>query len=320
MKKVSLILILFIMTILPCAAKNQSDKNIESKSNNSKVFVYHIPDDSDSENAQPSSADDNPMQVQELPANGVITDDITIDTSEEAQNLADNNDEEDEENNDSIGLLENYQIDDMYSDVLKGYAEYNEEEENSITLDNADESISTIKIKKPSKVETTDFSNLSITPQKGNYFSYTAPEYSITPVSNKKYKQFGKFKAGAVYGQEIFYAELEQSSGIFSSYDFNNKFSVSTSYLKTINSTNNDYNDNFYFSPSYKINQYLTVSESLSADISKERQKADVSLSINPFGNKDEDRLLFIFGASQTRYNDGRTPKNKFSFTTKIKL
>ena len=37
-------------------------------------------------------------------------------------------------------------------------------------------------------------------------------------------------------------------------------------------------------------------------------------------GNKDEDRLLFIFGASQTRYNDGRTPKNKFSFTTKIKL
>lgn len=320
MKKVSLILILFIMTILPCAAKNQSDKNIESKSNNSKVFVYHIPDDSNSENAQPSSADDNPMQVQELPANGVITDDITIDTSEEAQNLADNNDEEDEENNDSISLLENYQIDDMYSDVLKGYAEYNEEEENSITLDNADESISTIKIKKPSKVETTDFSNLSITPQKGNYFSYTAPEYSITPVSNKKYKQFGKFKAGAVYGQEIFYAELEQSSGIFSSYDFNNKFSVSTSYLKTINSTNNDYNDNFYFSPSYKINQYLTVSESLSADISKERQKADVSLSINPFGNKDEDRLLFIFGASQTRYNDGRTPKNKFSFTTKIKL
>lgn len=320
MKKVSLILILFIMTILPCAAKNQSDKNIESKSNNSKVFVYHIPDDSDSENAQPSSADDNPMQVQELPANGVITDDITIDTSEEAQNLADNNDEEDEENNDSIGLLENYQIDDMYSDVLKGYAEYNEEEENSITLDNADESISTIKIKKPSKVETTDFSNLSITPQKGNYFSYTAPEYSITPVSNKKYKQFGKFKAGAVYGQEIFYAELEQSSGIFSSYDFNNKFSVSTSYLKTINSTNNDYNDNFYFSPSYKINQYLTVSESLSADISKERQKADVSLLINPFGNKDDDRLLFIFGASQTRYNDGRTPKNKFSFTTKIKL
>lgn len=320
MKKVSLILILFIMTILPCAAKNQSDKNIESKSNNSKVFVYHIPDDSDSENAQPSSADDNPMQVQELPANGVITDDITIDTSEEAQNLADNNDEEDEENNNSIGLLENYQIDDMYSDVLKGYAEYNEEEENSITLDNADESISTIKIKKPSKVETTDFSNLSITPQKGNYFSYTAPEYSITPVSNKKYKQFGKFKAGAVYGQEIYYAELEQSSGVFSSYDFNNKFSVSTSYLKTINSTNNDYNDNFYFSPSYKINQYLTVSESLSADISKERQKADVSLSINPFGNKDEDRLLFIFGASQTRYNDGRTPKNKFSFTTKIKL
>ena len=321
MKKVSLILILFIITMLPCAARNQSDKNIESKSNKSSVFVYHIPEETNSDNSQTVSADDNPMQVQELPDDGVTTDDITVDTSKEAQNTTDDSEDVDEdENNDDVGLLENYQIDDMYSDVLKGYAEYNEEDENTITLDDTSNNLSEINIKKPSKVSTTDFSNLNITPQKGNYFSYIAPEYNITPVSNKKYKQFGKFKAGAIYGQEIYYAELEQSSGVFSSYDFNNKFSVSTSYLKTVNSTNNDYNDNFYFSPSYKINQYLTISESLSADISKERQKADISLSINPFGNKDSDRLLFIFGASQTRYNDGRTPKNKFSFTTKIKL
>lgn len=319
MKKVSLILILFMLTILPCTAKNQSDKNIESSSNNSLVFVFHIPDDTTSKSVQSSSDEENPMQVQELPEDGATTDDVTVDTSKEAQAEAENDEDEDESNED-VGLLENYQIDDMYSDVLQGYAEYNEEEENTITLDNSDSAVSDIKIKKPSKVSQTDFSNLNVTPQKGNYFSYLAPEYSITPVSNKRYKQFGNFKAGAVYGQEIYYAELEQSSGVFSSYDFNKNFSISTSYMKTVNSTNNDYNDNFYFSPSLKINQYFTLSESLSADISKERQKAAVYLSINPFGNKDSDRLIFELGASQTRYSDGRTPKNKFSFTTKIKL
>ena len=123
-----------------------------------------------------------------------------------------------------------------------------------------------------------------------------------------------------MYGQEIFYAELEQSSGIFSSYDFTKKFSVSTAYVKTINSTNHDYNDNFYLSPSLKLNQYFTLSESLSADISKERQKMAVSLSINPFGDKDKDRLIFDIAASQTRYSDGRTPKNKFSVSAKFKL
>ena len=177
-----------------------------------------------------------------------------------------------------------------------------------------------VKIKKPEKFTKNDYSNLTVTPQKGNYFSYTAPEYSVSPWTNSKYKQFGNFKAGALYGQEIFYAELEQSSGIFSSYDFTKKFSVSTAYVKTINSTNHDYNDNFYLSPSLKLNQYFTLSESLSADISKERQKMAVSLSINPFGDKDKDRLIFDIAASQTRYSDGRTPKNKFSVSAKFKL
>ena len=49
-----------------------------------------------------------------------------------------------------------------------------------------------------------------------------------------------------MYNQCIDYGEFEQSSGIFSKYSYKN-FAVSTAYMKTVNSTNNNYNDNFYF-------------------------------------------------------------------------
>ena len=283
----------------------------------SKVFVYHIPEENENFSeiktqtfASKVKNDEEDLQVVAPDENDIISDDVTADTSGEETISED--DESDE----------NYEITDMYSDILQGYAEYEEDEENTITLDssNTDSKVNKVKIKKPEKVAKGDYSNLTVTPQKGNYFSYTAPEYSVSPWTNTKYKQFGNFKAGALYGQEIYYAELEQSSGIFSSYDFTKNFSVSTAYVKTINSTNHDYNDNFYFSPSLKLNQYFTLSESLSADVSKERQKMAVSLSINPFGDKDKDRLIFDIAASQTRYSDGRDPKNKFSVTAKFKL
>ncbi len=317
MKRVGLLIIFLIFAILPCNAKSAQDKQMQDNSL-PKIFVYHIPEDNENSSeiktqtfASKIQNDDENLQVIVPEESDIVSDDVTADTSGEEEDLS-----EDNEND------ENYEITDMYSDVLQGYAEYNEDEDNTITLDNSntDSKVNKVKIKKPEKFTKNDYSNLTVTPQKGNYFSYTAPEYSVSPWTNSKYKQFGNFKAGALYGQEIFYAELEQSSGIFSSYDFTKKFSVSTAYVKTINSTNHDYNDNFYFSPSLKLNQYFTLSESLSADISKERQKMAVSLSINPFGDKDKDRLIFDIAASQTRYSDGRTPKNKFSVSAKFKL
>lgn len=316
MKRVGLLIIFLIFAILPCKAKSAQDKQVQDNSM-SKVFVYHIPEENENFSeiktqtfASKVKNDEEDLQVVAPDENDIISDDVTADTSGEETISED--DESDE----------NYEITDMYSDILQGYAEYEEDEENTITLDssNTDSKVNKVKIKKPEKVAKGDYSNLTVTPQKGNYFSYTAPEYSVSPWTNTKYKQFGNFKAGALYGQEIYYAELEQSSGIFSSYDFTKNFSVSTAYVKTINSTNHDYNDNFYFSPSLKLNQYFTLSESLSADVSKERQKMAVSLSINPFGDKDKDRLIFDIAASQTRYSDGRDPKNKFSVTAKFKL
>lgn len=303
MYKVGLILLAFMISLLPVNAESNSlmQNNVQSKP---MLFVYHIPD-TEYEN-------DSAFGVEKEAAgkDDIISDDITADTSKPAEELPQEEEIDDEE------------LNSLYSDVLQGYAEYNEGEDDAVTLDFSNNQLAKLNIKRPEAVESakyTDLASPSLNLQ-NKYSKYNAPEYSISPVSKKNYKQFGKFKTGAVYGQEIYYAELEQSTGVFSSYDFTKKFSVSTSYMKTVNSTNNDYNDNFFFSPSYKINQYFTIRESLSADISKERQKAAVYLSINPFGDKDRDRLMFEFGASQTHYNDGRPAKNQFSIMTNFKL
>lgn len=303
MYKVGLILLAFMISLLPVNAESNSlmQNNVQSKP---MLFVYHIPD-TEYEN-------DSAFGVEKEAAgkDDIISDDITADTSKPAQETPQEEEIDEEE------------LNSLYSDVLQGYAEYYEGEDDAVTLDFSNNQLAKLNIKRPEAVESANYTDLA-SPSlnlQNKYSKYNAPEYSISPVSKKNYKQFGKFKTGAVYGQEIYYAELEQSTGVFSSYDFTKKFSVSTSYMKTVNSTNNDYNDNFFFSPSYKINQYFTIRESLSADISKERQKAAVYLSINPFGDKDRDRLMFEFGASQTHYNDGRPAKNQFSIMTNFKL
>ncbi len=304
MRKVGLILLISMISLLPVNAESNSimQNNEQTKS---MLFVYHIPD-TEYEN-------DSAFGVEKEAAgkDDIISDDITADTSKPAEELPQEEEIDDEE-----------ELNSLYSDVLQGYAEYYEGEDDAVTLDFSNNQLAKLNIKRPEAVESANYTDLA-SPSlnlQNKYSKYNAPEYSISPVSKKNYKQFGKFKTGAVYGQEIYYAELEQSTGVFSSYDFTKKFSVSTSYMKTVNSTNNDYNDNFFFSPSYKINQYFTIRESLSADISKERQKAAVYLSINPFGDKDRDRLMFEFGASQTHYNDGRPAKNQFSIMTNFKL
>jgi hypothetical protein len=296
MKKVSLLLICLGLTLLPCIAKNKSDEN-SGASETAKVFVYHIPDDDSVEDEKENSVEE------------ITSDDITADTS-----IVENeNDTQEVEEDD-------YELGDMYTDVLHGYAVYDEDE--TISLEDDTKDFQELNIKTPSRVEAIKFNNaqkISILDY-NKYSKYNNMEYNIAPVSTKNSKYFGSgFSAGTTYFQGIDYSELEQSTGVFSRYD-GKYFAISTSYAKTVNTTNNNYNDNFYFSPELKINQYFTLKETLSADITKNRKKAELSLSINPFGFKDTDRLRFDIGVNAT-YDDTNTLlKNQFKFSTNIKL
>lgn len=314
MKKVSLTLIILMLSILPCRANSPFEIKID-KISQSSVFVYHIPDE------DKGQEEETPAQNQgEEPV--ITSDDVTADTSinSEETNSEETDDEIVDEEDENINGQ--YEMGDMYTDVLKGYAEYNEEEANTITLDDSPDELLKLDITKPAKVAKNDYTSLKSSSLKfydNQYSKYTGSEYNIAPKSSTNYRTYKGFSAGTTYDQCIDYAEFEQSSGVFSRYEYKN-WAIRTAYSKTVNSTNNNYNDNFYFSPEWKVNQFFSLREVFSADIAKHRRKAEVVLSINPFGNKDTDRMRLEFGASQSYSNTNEILRSQLKFSTNFKL
>ncbi len=309
MKKVSLILICLLLTFLPANAKSVTDKDATDTS--AKVFIYHIPDDDDLESASDEVNSDKNNKDKKI----ITSDDITADTSGKVDEDAE------EDSGDDEDVVEDYELGDMYTDVLKGYAEYNEEDENSIFLEDDLNDVLSLNIKKPSKVSDEVYSgsdNLFFKSPEV-FTKYNKVEYSIAPVSNVTTTTKGNFSIGTTYNQGIDYAEFEQTTGIFSRYD-TKYFAVSSAYKKTINSTNNNYNDKFYFAPEIKINQYFTLRETLSADIVKNIRQAEFTISINPFGRKDLDRLKFELGTNSIFDGTNTLLKNQFKIQTNLKL
>lgn len=313
-KKIGLLIFVLMFSILlPCDAKvltnGASDKEVP------KVFIYHLPEDIVKSEINTLSKGDKPVEVQQETEvkQDIVSDDVTADTSgeeiEEEEEISEENSEPD---------VEEYQIGDMYADVLHGYAQYDEGEENAIFLTDTLSEFQAIKLAKPARVGTKKYAAL---PQSspGLYSSLSTVEYSIAPVSGSSFAKKGGFSAGTIYSQGIDYAELEQSTGVFSRYE-SKYFAISTAYAKTVNSTNNNYNDNFYVAPELILNQYFSLKEVLSADIAKNRKKAEFILSINPFGKKDIDRLRFELGTSATYDDTNALLKNQFKFSTKFKL
>lgn len=294
MRRFALYIIISLFISLPCYSLEPEITENGDKT----VFVYHLPDEEEVQE----------QEQQEVP--DIISDDVTADTSGEV-NVVD---------------IDNYELEDMYTAVLQGYAQYNEEDESDgVILE--DFNILSLNIRQPMSVGTKKYTSLNPTPplfMSDMFSKYTGSEYSISPVSSKNSRSFldspyGKISAGTLYNQGIDSGELEQSSGVFSKYKYK-RFSVTTSYLKTINSTNNTYNDNFYIAPELELNQYFSLKEILSADTVKRRKKAELVLSINPFGKKDIDRLRFELGASQTYDDDNNLFKSQFKFSTNFKL
>ena len=291
-----------MVNTLPCFSA--SIVELFTKQEAPGVFIYHIPDEEPEEETPSEEKQD------------IISDDVTADTSGTEQET-----EIDFETDDIEKIVideDGYQIDDMYTDVLKGYASYNEgEEEESISL-NTDNYLN-IKIQKPYNFKGGKYlasKSLSDT----IYSKFSNMEYSIKPLSSSHSKNMGGgFTAGTMFNQGIDYAELEQSTGVFSRYD-TDRFGFYTAYSKTLNSTNSNYNDNIYISPELKLNQYFTIKEILSADITRNRKKAELVLSINPFGKRDTDRLRIDFGANATFDDDNSLLKNQIKFSTIFKL
>lgn len=310
MKRVFIILSVLILSVLPCAA-NEFFENYTA-SNGRNIFIYHIPDEDES--IQSENINDNDKPYKEEEKQDIISDDVTADTSgvSDYGEIADVQDED----------YDYDDVEDMYSFVLKGYAEYNEEDANAISLDIPENEVLVLYIKSPVPVGEKYFAGLQSGPSlfdNNIYSKYSGSEYSIAPITATASQNVGGFSVGTTYSQGIDYGELEQSSGIFTKYQYK-RFALSTSYAKTVNSTNNNYNDNFYIIPEVRLSQYLTLKNIFSADTVKRRKKAEVVLSVNPFGKKDYDRLRFEFGASETYDEINELLKGQFRFSTNYRF
>ncbi|MBR1618404.1 hypothetical protein IJ674_00755 [bacterium] len=306
MKRIVLGLLVFSFTFMP-AFSQEFDINSFFVAQNG-VFKYHIPDEEDEQTEEQSqNLKTDEVTVKE----DIVSDDVTADTSGISKYDSDQ----------EISNEDDYELEDMYGYVLHGYAEYFDDEENAISLDLPENEYLVLNIKKPVAIEGKYFGYLQSSPSlfDNNYTKYNGSEYSISPVSGSSSKSVGGFSAGATYSQGIDYGELEQSSGIFTKYQYK-RFAISTSYAKTVNTTNNTYNDNFYIMPELKLSQYFTIKNILSADTVKKRKKAEVVLSVNPFGNKDYDRLRLEFGASGTYDEVNNAFKNQLKFSTMYKF
>lgn len=301
MKKVSLLILCLIISFLPCGAKTVPSEDLETQP---KVFIYHIPDETTVKEIFTPSDD---MPKIETPSNDITSDDVTADTTGITT-------EEPEEE-----IVTNYDIDDMYTDVLQGYAVYDEDEDTVSLEDNLDE-FQTIKIQRPTKIKGGKYVAAKPNAAIPNVYSkLNNMEYNIQEKSYDAEKSFGKFSAGTEYKQKIDYAEFRQSTSLYSRYDM--KYgALNTEFSKTVNSTNGDYNDYFSFGPELKLGQYFSLKETVSANFAKNIKIAEFVLSINPFGKKDIDRFNIELGTSSIFDENNSIIKNRFKVTTNFKL
>ncbi len=308
MKKVCVYIIFLLLLNLPCFANTSASTE---DSDAPKIFIYRIPEEVEAvEESKNIISDEINVNVNSEIKKDIVSDDITADTSgvevveeTEIDYLMD----------ESI-----YQINDMYSDVLYGYASYGEED--AIILEDSLDEYQAIKIQKPYNYKGQKYyAGIKKNTRKNSYSKFNNMEYTIAQEKYNNAEKIGGITAGTAYEQKIDFAELRQVSSIYSRYD-SKYYALTTEFSKTVNSTNGDFNDYFTFAPELKLSQYLSLKESISANFAKHIKIAEFFISINPFGNKDIDRFNIEMGTSSVFDQNNSLVKNRFKIMTKFKL
>lgn len=280
------ILLLLIIILLSPASYSANKKMMPTTSDGENllpnIFIYAMPDD---------------------------------DTKEFNENLVEYKEPEANQDGDII-MLEEENVT-LGATTLKGYAQFIEDDAVIHLKDNDNNYI--LNIKTPQKISSEKGLNLTRTPQK-QIQQYQDAEYMIAPSTIKSSGKAGNFTFGATYGSEIdSIAMLETEAGLFTKYE-KNRFALSSSVKKSLNTTYAlDYNT-ISIAPEFKLNDYMSLKNVLSADVTRNRNSTKFVFTLNPFGKKDRDRVELELGAKQTVYMDTDFTKTEFSFSTNFKL
>lgn len=263
------------------------------------IFIYTIPDD---------NVPERPME--------------NTDSDENNNYIEDKNNTSEKDNEDNAVMLEMSGENDenvvLGATVLKGYAEYIEDSEAIYLKDDNDNFV--INLKVPQKITASKGLNLESHSRSSEISKHTNTEYNIAPKSVISSSTKGNFTIGAMYGDEVDnIAMLESETGLFTRYE-KNKFAVSSSFKKSLNTTYaQDYNT-ISVTPELKLNSYISLKNKLTADITRNRRSSELIFSLNPFGKKDKDRMLLEAGAKQTYYADTGENKTQLNFSATFKL
>ena len=206
--------------------------------------------------------------------------------------------------------------------VLKGYAEYLEAEDEISLTDDTGKFV--LNLKTPQKIipkRLGDESKKINTRKIATYSKFGAEEYQIAPKGKAASVSAKGFTLGTSYDQEVDYAEFEQTTGIYTKYNYKN-FGLGTTYKRTIGANAAGYIDSIDIAPELRINKMPTLKEILTQNFTYKTYKAEFVLSVNPFAymKKDTDRLNVELGAGQTFNERHELTRSRIRFSTKFKL
>lgn len=291
MKKALLIIfILIFANQYVLSAPKKMLPAVQTKDGLPNIFIYTIPDTEFIETDDEEDAKESDYKTQ------------TVEVSEDEPIELDL-----EDDNTVIGAT-----------VLKGYAQYVEDTDVIYLKDDNNNFV--LNIKTPQKISGSKGLNLAAELSKKNKWNAKASEYFIAPNNVSTSAKIGNFTIGAQYNNEVDkYAMLETEAGLFTKYE-RDRFALSTSVAKSLDTTYSKLSDSFSVTPELKLNNYLSLKNTLESNVTYHKHSYKLMLSVNPFGRKEKDRWNFELGAKEVYNAQTETTSSQLLFSTKFKL
>ncbi|MCQ2743968.1 MAG: hypothetical protein MJ230_04125 [bacterium] len=206
---------------------------------------------------------------------------------------------------------------------LRGQIEYDDNEVETIYLD---DSIEKPKVNIPQKTLTVPVRILNITSNANTPRSALARSMTIRsgltdimPLSGSLAENIGGFSYGQTWGQELSYAQMEDTTSFFIKYNFPKYFSLTSSIRQAANQDIGTQYNILRIVPEWRISDRLTLKNSFSSYMNLPKNKNELTIVYTPSLKKYADSLKFELGVAQSYYKDGRQ-SSSMSLSTGFKL
>ena len=201
---------------------------------------------------------------------------------------------------------------------LKGYLDFIEDT-NAISLKKPDKEM-VLNLSIPQKLTESKLSDKDKIPKTTfakHVYSKSSDniQYNIAPFNDSHEITHKGFSLGTSYNESIDTSDLGFTTSLYSKYE-NKYFALKTSYDKNAGVSYSNIVDKFSFAPELKLNRYVSIKDVITSDITRNRKKNEVILSIKPTA---DDRVRFEFGAGQTFDSNNELMRTQVKFSTQYK-